>query len=93
MVSRATRFLINAAAFLGLCWIALVIYESFTYTGLWRVVDRALSTEASHPNAAGTFAICTLAGSIPIGALAWLVWRVALRGRLRGDFPIARLRK
>jgi hypothetical protein len=34
-----------------------------------------------------------LIGFIPIAAVAWLFWRLALRGRQAEDFPRASLRK
>lgn len=78
-MSRATRFLVNAASIVALGWLALVFYQSFTNTGLWRIVRDALSSDYSTPGPAGVFAICVLAGFTPIAAVSWVIWRVFLR--------------
>ena len=93
MFSKATRALINAASFIGLCWIVLTIYQSFTNAGLWRIVREALSGDYSRPSPAGVFAICMLAGFLPIAALSWAIWRLFLRGRPAEDFPAATLKR
>jgi hypothetical protein len=92
-VSSATRKLINAAGVVTACWIAYVIYGSFSDTGIWRAVDRFFATDYHDANPAGVFSACALAGIVPLGAVTWLIWRLALRGRSDEDFPDARARK
>jgi hypothetical protein len=92
MISRATRTLVNLAAVIGGCWLVVVFYEAFRGSGLWHVVDRWLADDTVD-STAGVFAVCMFAGWIPIMAVAWLVWRVFLRGRVDEDFPVARVRE
>jgi hypothetical protein len=80
MPNRATRLLVNTLSIVGIIWIGYVIYGSFTRSGVWRAVLRATSSEYSY-SPAGTFALCTLMGLVPLIALGWAIWRVFLRGR------------
>jgi len=93
MISSATRWLINAASFVALCWMAYVFYGCFSSSGLWKIVEDLWSTDYHRAGPAGVFATCAFIGFIPISAIAWLVWRVALRGRQAEDFPRASLRR
>ena len=92
-ISRATRVLINTASIAGLVWIATVIYQSIAGIGLWRIVESALSGEHTRANPAAVFAACVLAGAVVIGGVAWLIWRLLLRGRSPEDFPDARVQR
>ena len=89
MTSRATRILINLAAVVVVAWIGFVVYESVQSQGLWREIAGLLSDNAGASPAA-VFSACVMLGVTPIGALAWVVWRLFLRGRADKDFPTAR---
>ncbi len=81
MFGRGIRILLNALSIIGIAWIGYVVYGSFTSTGIWRVVEHATTSDTGRTSPAGTFAICALAGVVPLIALGWVVWRLFLRDR------------
>ena len=91
MLSKAPRALLDIAAFLGVAWMWLAVYESFTQSGLWRIIDTALGGANTLPAQAAVLASCVLAGWLAIEAAAWLVWRTVLVTRLAPQFPRARI--
>jgi succinate dehydrogenase hydrophobic anchor subunit len=93
MISNATRALLNFAGFVVVCWVGYVVYGFFTGNGLWRIVEDALSSDYRRASPAAVFAACALIGIVAVFALAWLVWRLFLRGRPDDSFPSAKLNR
>jgi len=89
--SYATRALFNTSSFIGVVWVAYVIYRWFDTSGIWLTVDNFLSGTRDNPFL--TLLICIFIGWVPIAATAWSIWFVFLRGRNAADFPEAKLRK
>ncbi len=86
-MSSATRWLVNASSVVALLWIAFVIYAFFTDHTSWSTVYAVLERPA------GTFCALVLAGLVPIGAVTWAIWRIALRGRPEADTAHARVHR
>ena len=91
MVSRATRTLVDIVGLVGIAWMWIAIYESFTRTGLWRVISDAVGGAPSLASQAAVLASCVMTGWVSVALTAWVVWFVCLRGRVASDFPVARL--
>jgi len=70
-------------------WIA--IYQSFTHTGLWPIVDGALTGFSTLPGQTLELAVCVLIGWLLLATTSYLGWHFFLRGRPSADFPSARL--
>ena len=90
-MSKPTRALVDVAALLGIAWMWISIYQSFTHTGLWLTVDRALGGSATMPGQAAVISTCVLLGWLALATVCYVAWVVLLRGRLAADFPAARL--
>ncbi len=92
MFPKPPRALVDVAAFVGIAWMWIAIYQSFTHSGLWPIVDGALTGSATMPGQALELAICVLIGWISLATSLYAVWHVLLR-RLNADFPTARLQR
>jgi len=88
VTSRPTRTLIDAGAFGAIAWMWVAIYQSFTHTGLWPYVERALGGAPTLPSQAAVLASCVLIGWLALATACWLIWHVFLR-RHHPDFPAA----
>ena len=85
MRSGPSRIVVDAAALLGVAWLWIAIYESFTRSGLWRVVDEAFGAVQTLPGQAAVLAACILVGWILIVGAAVLAGGLfAMRAR-RGN--------
>ena len=93
MTSRSTRTLVDVALLAAIAWMWISIYESFTRSGLWPVLSRGVGGATTLHSELAVLAFCVLVGWFPIATVSWLVWRLALRGKLDPDFPAARLRR
>ena len=91
MVSKPTRTLVDIVGLIGIAWMWIAIYESFTHTGLWHMISDAVGGAPSLASQAAVLATCVIAGWISVAATAWLIWFVFVRGRMTSDFPAARL--
>ena len=90
-MSKPTRALADVAGLVGIAWLWISIYQSFTHSGLWLIVDRALGGSATMPGQAAVLSTCVLIGWLSLATACYLVWYLLLRGRLAADFPAARL--
>ncbi len=75
-LTKLARGLINLIALLMLVWIGYVVYASITDTGLWKYIADLITTDATgRYSPMGAFAICLLAGILPLmGCLFLVVW-------------------
>lgn len=89
-MARPTRTLVDIACLLAVAWLWIAIYESFTRSGLWLIISRAVGGATTLPSELAVLVMCVLAGWLPIVLVLWLVWRVALHGRVERDFPAAK---
>ena len=87
---RQRAALLDVAALVGIAWLWISIYESFTHTGFWLTVDTALGGSATMPGQAAVISTCVLIGWLSIATTCYAAWFVLLRGRLGADFPAAR---
>ena len=92
MARRSTKTLIDVASLVAVVWMWISIYESFTRSGLWRMLSDALGGATTLASELAVLAMCVLIGWLSLAASCWLVWRYALRRRVDPDFPSARLR-
>ncbi len=90
-MSKPTRALVDVAALVGIAWMWIAIYQSFTHTGLWLIIDHALGGSATMPGQAAVISICVLSGWLSLATILYFIWYALLRGRLTSDFPVARL--
>ncbi len=91
MVSKPTRTLVDLVGVAGIAWLWLAIYESFTRSGLWRVIADAVGGVPTLACQAAVLGTCLMIGWITIAATAWTLWFLLLRRRPAADFPTARL--
>jgi len=90
MISKPTRTLLDAAAAVAIAWMWISVYQFFTHTGLWPIVDHALGHATTLPGQAAVLATCVLVGWLSLATVSWVAWRVL--AHRRSDFPTARLR-
>ena len=93
MISKPTRTLLDVASLLGIAWMWIAIYQSFTHTGLWPIVAGALGGAATLPGQAAVLASCVLAGWLSLAIACAAIWRAFLSHRVSADFPIARVQR
>ncbi len=83
------RNAIDVAALLGLAWLWIAIYESFTHSGLWLVIDDAFGAVRTMAAQAAVLGGCILVGWVVIAAAAALcTWGLE---RLECGLPAARV--
>jgi hypothetical protein len=92
MVSKPTRTLVDIASIVGIAWMWISVYESFTRSGLWLILARAVGGATTLPSEATVLAACVLVGWLSLSGACWVGWWAFLRDRVGGDFPVARLR-
>lgn len=90
---RSTRTLVDVAAILAVAWLWIAVYESFTRSGLWLVISRAVGGATTLPSEAAVLAACVLLGWLALASSCWLAWRLFLRSKRGRDLPEARLRR
>jgi hypothetical protein len=87
---RARTLVLDVAAVVAVAWTWHAIYESFTRTGLWCVLARALGGATTLPSELVVLAACMLAGWLPLAVGCALVVSRALRPG-RPALPVARV--
>ena len=89
---KPTPPLFDVAGVLAVVWLWTAIYESFTRTGLWRVLDDAAGNTHGLVAEAAVLAICVLTGWFALATTSWVAWRIFVRAARARDFPTARAR-
>lgn len=89
---KLTHPIFDVAGALAVVWLWTAIYESFTHTGMWRVIDNVAGNVRGMVAEAAVLAACVLAGWFVLAASSWLVWRLFARDAHASDFPTARAR-
>jgi hypothetical protein len=88
---KLTHPIFDVAGALAVVWLWTAIYESFTHTGVWRVIDSAAGNVRGMVAEAAVLAACVLAGWFVLAAASWIAWRLIAGDAPRTDFPVARL--
>ncbi len=81
MISKPLRTLLDVAALGAVAWLWIVVYESFTRTGVWAIVAREVGGVTTMPAQAAVIAACVLMGWLVLAGSVWLIWRLLLRRR------------
>ncbi|HEY6036992.1 MAG TPA: hypothetical protein VIV58_22085 [Kofleriaceae bacterium] len=79
----------DVAGALAVVWLWTAIYESFTRTGVWRLIDDAVGNVRGMAAEAAVLGACVLAGWFAFFAGAWLLWWLFARHPRADDFPTA----
>jgi len=66
----------DVAGVLAVTWLWTAIYESFTRTGVWRVIDDSVGNVRGLAAEAAVLTACVLAGWLAFFAGAWVLWRL-----------------
>jgi hypothetical protein len=91
MLPRSTRTIVDLASLFGILWMWTAVYESFTRSGLWLILSRAVGGATTLPGEAALLAACVLAGWLVLAVWSWVAVIVTERVRAVRDFPAARV--
>ena len=92
MTSRPTRVLFDVLVFCANAWLWLAVYQSFTRSGVWRVIDQALGRPSELHAQTAVLGVCVLVGWLFLALVGWSLSRVLVTHR-SAVLPIARARR
>jgi hypothetical protein len=89
---KLTHPIFDVAGALAVVWLWTAIYESFTHTGLWSLIDDLAGNARGMVAEAAVLAASVLTGWFALAISSWGAWRVFARDVQHADFPVARTR-